>query len=180
MPCSWPMRRHFVPLICLAKVGAIVLSADGEIIATGANEVPRASGGQYWTDGYVDWPRERPKRDQRDWVKGEDTNKQRKKAIVQDFVARVTELARHGAAAVAGELLDEGELRSRLQERLLGWAPDPDELEQQLRGSLVMDLTEFGRAVHAEMEALLCCARVGVSPRKGRLFTTTFPCHNCT
>jgi hypothetical protein len=42
-----------------------------------------------------------------------------------------------------------------------------------------MDVTEFGRAVHAEMEALLCCARVGVSPRRGRLFSTTFPCHNC-
>jgi deoxycytidylate deaminase len=40
-------------------------------------------------------------------------------------------------------------------------------------------ITEFGRAVHAEMEAILSCARVGVSPRNGTLFCTTFPCHNC-
>ncbi|MBN1607238.1 MAG: hypothetical protein JW940_11440 [Polyangiaceae bacterium] len=43
-----------------------------------------------------------------------------------------------------------------------------------------MNLTEYGRAVHAEMAALLCCARVGVSPAGGALYCTTFPCHNCT
>jgi deoxycytidylate deaminase len=49
-----------------------------------------------------------------------------------------------------------------------------------LKGSLVFDVTEFGRAVHAEMDALLTCARNGVSPMGAELFTTTFPCHNCT
>jgi tRNA(Arg) A34 adenosine deaminase TadA len=44
----------------------------------------------------------------------------------------------------------------------------------------VLDITEFGRAVHAEMDALLTCARSGVSPVDGILYTTTFPCHNCT
>jgi deoxycytidylate deaminase len=29
------------------------------------------------------------------------------------------------------------------------------------------------------MEALMQCARSGVSPVNGTLFTTTFPCHNC-
>lgn len=44
---------------------------------------------------------------------------------------------------------------------------------------LVSNLTEYGRAVHAELEALLACSRIGVSVRGGTLFTTTFPCHNC-
>jgi len=44
----------------------------------------------------------------------------------------------------------------------------------------ILDITEYGRAVHAEMDALLTCARSGVSPAGGILFTTTFPCHNCT
>ena len=48
-----------------------------------------------------------------------------------------------------------------------------------LRGSPIYDLTEYGRAVHAEMEALLSCTRNGVSPRGGTLYSTTFPCHNC-
>jgi deoxycytidylate deaminase len=42
------------------------------------------------------------------------------------------------------------------------------------------DITEFGRAVHAEMDALLSCCRTGRSPRGSTLYTTTFPCHNCT
>jgi hypothetical protein len=29
------------------------------------------------------------------------------------------------------------------------------------------------------MEAIACCARVGVSPKDGVMYTTTFPCHNC-
>jgi deoxycytidylate deaminase len=50
----------------------------------------------------------------------------------------------------------------------------------KLKNSRLMDITEYGRAVHAEMDALLSCARTGVSPIGGTLFTTTFPCHNCT
>jgi len=30
------------------------------------------------------------------------------------------------------------------------------------------------------MDALLNCATAGVSPKAGTLFTTAFPCHNCT
>lgn len=41
------------------------------------------------------------------------------------------------------------------------------------------NLTEYGRAVHAEMEALISCTRTGVGVRGGTLYTTTFPCHNC-
>jgi deoxycytidylate deaminase len=40
-------------------------------------------------------------------------------------------------------------------------------------------LTEFGRVVHAEMEALLSCTRAGVSCVGATLYCTTFPCHNC-
>ena len=43
-----------------------------------------------------------------------------------------------------------------------------------------LHITEFGRSVHAEMEALLACARSGRSARDATLYTTTFPCHNCT
>jgi deoxycytidylate deaminase len=49
-----------------------------------------------------------------------------------------------------------------------------------LKDSPIQDITEYGRSVHAEMEALLACARAGVSPRNGTLYATTFPCHNCT
>ncbi|MCP4746010.1 MAG: hypothetical protein GY874_07695 [Desulfobacteraceae bacterium] len=48
-----------------------------------------------------------------------------------------------------------------------------------LKNTGIFDITEYGRAVHAEMEALLSCGRSGVSTRDCTLYTTTFPCHNC-
>jgi len=42
-----------------------------------------------------------------------------------------------------------------------------------------MSLLEFGRPVHAEMEAILAAGRTGRSVRGGTLYTTTFPCHTC-
>lgn len=41
------------------------------------------------------------------------------------------------------------------------------------------DLTEYGRVVHGEMEALLSCARNNISCKDATLYATTFPCHNC-
>ena len=49
-----------------------------------------------------------------------------------------------------------------------------------LRNTKIFEITEYGRAVHAEMDALLNCASAGVSPKGATLFTTAFPCHNCT
>jgi hypothetical protein len=43
----------------------------------------------------------------------------------------------------------------------------------------VGDVTEFGRATHAEMSALVDAARRGVAVQGASFFTTTFPCHNC-
>ena len=48
-----------------------------------------------------------------------------------------------------------------------------------LKPTGLLDITEYGRAVHAEMEALSACTRTGRSVRGATLFTTTFPCHNC-
>ena len=41
------------------------------------------------------------------------------------------------------------------------------------------DLTEYCRAVHAEMDAITGAARKGTSVRQATMFVTTFPCHNC-
>jgi deoxycytidylate deaminase len=49
-----------------------------------------------------------------------------------------------------------------------------------IKGSDLKEITEYGRAVHAEMDAILTCARMGIKVKDMVLFTTTFPCHNCT
>lgn len=50
---------------------------------------------------------------------------------------------------------------------------------EKLRSTRLWEMTEYGRAVHAEMDALLTCARIGQRPVGATLYTTTFPCHNC-
>jgi deoxycytidylate deaminase len=61
-----------------------------------------------------------------------------------------------------------------------------DRLENIAKVRMILDqselssLTEFSRAVHAEMEAILHAARNGVgSLRKATLYVTTYPCENC-
>ena len=48
-----------------------------------------------------------------------------------------------------------------------------------VKKSGIGSLTEYGRVVHAEMEALLSCARNNISSKDSTMYVTTFPCHNC-
>ncbi|MGD2093335.1 MAG: anti-phage dCTP deaminase [Candidatus Aminicenantes bacterium] len=54
------------------------------------------------------------------------------------------------------------------------------DLREILRNTDIKNITEFGRSVHAEMDALTQAARLGTSIKNATLFTTLFPCHNCT
>lgn len=74
--------------------------------------------------------------------------------------------------AILAEILEE--IESRGVE-----VPSQDELLPVMRGTRVGSLVEFGRAVHAELAAIVDAARRGVSVEGGTLYTTTFPCHTC-
>lgn len=56
---------------------------------------------------------------------------------------------------------------------------DSPENIKKAKESGIGDLTEYGRVVHGEMEALLACARNHISCKGASLYVTTFPCHNC-
>lgn len=49
----------------------------------------------------------------------------------------------------------------------------------KIKSSGIGTLTEYGRVVHSEMEALMMCARNNISARGCTMYVTTFPCHNC-
>jgi len=126
------------------QVGAAVATVDGDVIAVGCNEVPKAFGGQYWADNDFD---------RRDFELGYDSNaKSRDEAFGRAF--------------------------ERLREHLTA-DMGVDEFIASFQGTRLGNITEFGRPVHAEMAALLDAARRGASVNGHRLFTTTFPCHNC-
>lgn len=54
-----------------------------------------------------------------------------------------------------------------------------EDVVKALKASKLKDITEYGRVVHAEMEAILASARLGISTSGAYLYCTTFPCHNC-
>ena len=141
------------------QVGAAIFSDSGEILALGSNEVPKSGGGTYWA-GDND--------DARDHVRGHDPNDHKQVEILVDLLDCLrsnghlsVELASmDGPNAIADHLLN-------------------DETERSVADSMVMDLLEFGRIIHAEMSALSDAARNGTGVKHGTLYCTTFPCHMC-
>jgi len=53
-------------------------------------------------------------------------------------------------------------------------------IEAALATTRVQDLIEYGRAVHAEMAAMLDAARLGIAIDGSIASVTTFPCHLCS
>jgi deoxycytidylate deaminase len=139
------------------QVGAAILSTRGDLMAVGCNDVPAPGGGLYWEDG-VD--------DHREHKKGEDSNDRQKRRIVEGAADKFEGLAK--------EKWDDPERLAVLRDaKTLG-------LLREAVSSAIGDITEFGRSVHAEMDAITTCARTGVPVAGATLFTTTMPCHNCT
>jgi deoxycytidylate deaminase len=125
------------------QVGAAIFSPAGEVLAIGSNEVPMAGGGTYWSDERFD---------DRDYVRGEDTNERRKKENLINLL------------------------------KTIGKSPDEIEgalNDERIQDSQIMDALEYGRGVHAEMSALTDAARLGIAVKGGILYCTTFPCHMC-
>ena len=147
------------------QVGAAVFTSDGEIVSQGCNEVPKAFGGTYWFG-------EEP--DHRDVRLGYDPNDILKKDVIRDLLERLWN----------GELLDKTDRETvasdTFVEQLLGRGEVNSKYFGCLKGSLVSDLTEYGRVVHAEMVAVCDAARLGKRLKGCTLYVTTFPCHNCT
>ena len=133
------------------QVGAAIFSPKGEVIALGSNEVPKAGGGTYWSDG------ESP---HRDFDEGHDANTTQKRRILFDIVDKLR---------VAGFIQtdDVNALFGKVSE------------SKAIDDAMIMDITEFGRMTHAEMNAITDAARLGRGTADAVLFCTTFPCHNC-
>ncbi|MEW6694348.1 MAG: anti-phage dCTP deaminase [Pseudomonadota bacterium] len=135
------------------QVGAII-ARDQQIFATGANDTPKFGGGQYWAEIDPVSGEVNDTEDGKDYTREKDSNKEAQQEIIAEIVD----------VLIKGSFVD-NEKRS--------------ELELILAKSKISDLTEFGRVVHAEMEAILSCARIGISAVGATLYCTTFPCHNC-
>lgn len=135
------------------QVGAVI-SKNKQIISTGANDVPAFGGGLYWAEPDIKTGKINDFPDGKDYKRGIDSNKNTQNEIIQEILR---------------DAVSELNLENEQKEKL----------ERILKSSKISDLTEFGRVVHAEMEAILACSREGMSTVDSVLYCTTFPCHNC-
>jgi cytidine deaminase len=140
------------------QVGAAITTVAGSIVAVGTNDVPKALGGQYW-EGDVP--------DKRDHALQCDSSDTIRRSMLAEVLERLVK---------AGWLVQSKQdtAISLLVAEALDQADPPI-----LRGTQVMRVIEYGRAIHAEMAAIVDAALRGVSIADGVLYTTTYPCHNC-
>jgi cytidine deaminase len=140
------------------QVGAVIATSEGDIVAVGTNEVPKPGGGSYWPDDNQDY---------RDYVLGYDTSDRMRRDVLADILRRLRE---SGWLSTEKQDCDIDSLISSCL----------DESEYPImKGSHLLNVTEFVRAVHAEMAAITDAARRGVAISACSLYTTTFPCHDC-
>lgn len=153
------------------QVGAVIATDDNEIIAMGSNEVPKFGGGQYWSDmnnsDKRGWNVENGrdmmlKRNDNENTIGYDPNKTEINKLINNIVED-KECFNYESLNLNQEDLKEYKKNFF------------DSLYSKLK-----NITEFGRTVHAEMAAMLSCAKLGISLQNSTLFCSTFPCHNCT
>lgn len=73
------------------------------------------------------------------------------------------------------------ELETQIVNSINVEGPERDTIRKVIRRSAFKEATEYCRAVHAEMEALLSVSRNPSSSTVGAaMYATTQPCHNCT
>lgn len=143
---------------CLSRqVGAAITTEEGNLISTGWNDVPKF-GGNLYADGHDI--------DHRCLVNGQCSNDSQKDILVTDII----------------EILKKDEDGKKIFDNEKGEIDikKVSSFSVMLRNSRIRDLIEFSRSVHAEMHAIISGSQLtGAKMINGKLFCTTYPCHNC-
>lgn len=140
------------------QVGAAVFTKEGEVKTLGCNEVPSAKGGTYW---------EGDKDDGREFHSRMDTNEDFKHRLLSDTLKSLS------AVGIVDKKFAAMRSRDFLKHVFEEHGIDLD------KRMMMMDIIEYGRIIHAEMNAITDAARKGVGLQGTTLFCTTFPCHLC-
>lgn len=140
---------------CLSRqVGATITDKDGKIISRGWNDVPKFGGNLY---------NEGDKNDKRCFNLGYCSNDRVKNDISDEIVRLLKEDESFNPLFTEDDSLVTTKVRELIR-----------------RSSKVKDLIEFSRSVHAEMHAIITGSQLsGEEMINGKLYCTTYPCHNC-
>lgn len=140
------------------QVGAAIFTKSSEIVSLGCNEVPASGGGTYW---------EGNEHDGRDFAQGHDSNQKIKSDMARDALSRLSDkgwLTHHYS-----DMETDKQLFHAFEKK-----------NAPLKNAMINDVIEYGRMVHAEMNAITDAARAGKSTKDCTLYCTTMPCHLCT
>ncbi|MDR3678736.1 MAG: anti-phage dCTP deaminase [Flavipsychrobacter sp.] len=143
---------------CMSRqVGAAITNSSGEIISRGWNDVPKY-GGNLYKDGDTF--------DNRCIHLGVCSNDKTKDIVSENILEIIL-----NDESIKGIFKGDEEEQRKVSERL----------RKSIRKSTkVKDLIEFSRAVHAEMHAIIMGSQLAGNQMKGgKLYCTTYPCHNC-
>ncbi len=137
---------------CLSRqVGAAITDSEGNIVSLGWNDVPKAGGGLYCASNKMNTDDMRCVN-----INGGECQ--------SDFWKSKT----------AGDIA-EAIIKKKLVDRKM-----KDEVTRVISDSKIKDLLEFSKAVHAEMHAIITGSqKTGQRMIGGKLFCTTYPCHQC-
>ena len=143
---------------CLSRqVGAAITNNAGNLISTGWNDVPKF-GGNLYSEGDIN--------DTRCIVTGYCSNDSQKDIMVNSIVEMLK------GDSELSTIFNDSEGRPNLGKVA--------KFTNRLRNSKIKDLIEFSRSVHAEMHAIISGSQLsGDKMVGGKLFCTTYPCHNC-
>src|ERR1700733_6497878 len=138
------------------QVGAVITNDDGNIIATGCNEVPKFGGGCYWND---------------------DTNEDLRDYFVHEHGKPLT-------LCIKEELADDiiNDIKNELPKNIKKSLEEYKEkiIKSVLNKGVIKDMIEFLRPIHGEEAAICDAALRGISTKDTTLYCNTYPCHLCT
>lgn len=157
------------------RVGAAILDEHEDLLAIGTNDVPRPGGGVYRAGSDPD-NRDHTVR----W--GFDNSDINRRTIFTNLIQHLlAEHAwrdalqpdnQHDTGLEAADLTD-------LSESALNGLVDKLIQSDTVWSSQFFDVIEYGRTLHAEMDALTSASRKHLSTRGSTLYCTTLPCHEC-
>lgn len=143
------------------QVGAVI-AKDENILARGANDVPKFGGGVYSPEYNEETGEVYDIPNGRDYKRNKEQNSVEKYNIIKKLESELF-----------------SELEVFFEDDTVFSRQKKARISEILNGSRIKDITEYGRMVHAEMDAILNCARTNNSTQDAKLYVTTFPCHNC-
>ncbi len=140
---------------CLSRqVGASIVNENGELLSVGWNDVPQYDGNLYGQRSSTDTPVANDFRCL-NFSDGQCMNDHQKDKISQSLL---NDLVNNGCVSSEKSLV----------------------ALQLIKNSRLGSLIEFSRAIHAEMHAIVIGSqKFGDKMIGGRLYVTTYPCHNC-